>query len=352
MGSVVTLSDPTCLEEIVEKCGVVNRLFYPEQKQNQLNLISPPPVFKSLDWEPISQSAEDLSHLLTPILEDHLRETNYDRLHLVRQFLDFYESKSGKMTPLEALGFFQPDTSLTHARGSSCYGLIDDLYDRLPAELNARRIPAVLGKRFQQKGWAKPSHVALLIKYTYGGDQGYVLLDPNFDIEIPIVVKSSGEGFVVDMKNKGRWNFRLLGDQIIVNNLNGGSEWNTVYDLKEYLNSTDVAIRPMIAGDRKICMISRNKKGEQQAYFSVNLDQKEILWSIGYDRQPSISFEDFLNQKCPWSYDFYSQFSLSQEEIDSLVIKTIHQAPVLDQVREQYFELLKNHPRKAEFCLE
>lgn len=352
MGSVVTLSDPTCLEEIVEKCGTVNRQFYPEQQQKLLNLISPTPAFKPLDWAPISQSAEELSYLLTPILEEHLKMTNYDRLHLVRQFLDFYESKSGKMNSLEVLSLFKPDTSIALTRGSSCYGLIDELYDRLPAELNARRIPAVLGKRFQQKGWAKPSHVALLIKYASDKDEGYVLLDPNFDIEIPIILKSSGEGFVVDMKNKGRWNFRLKGDQIIVNHLNGGEEWNTVYDLKEYLNSSDVAIKPMIAGDRKICLISRNAKGEQQAYFSINLDQKEILWAIGYERQPSISFDDFLNQKNSWSPDFYSKFSFSKEELDTLIVKTIHQAPLLDKLREQYFDLLKKHPRKSEFYFE
>ncbi len=353
MGNVTTLSDPSCLHELTKKCQDLNLRFYKEEDETKiLSSISAPPLCQELDWQPISTSSKALSEKLSPILAKHLKDTNYDRLHLVEQFLGFY--LQGSVKPLEALAAFQPDIKVEPWKGTSCYGLMEDLHARLPRELSAKKIPAFLAKRFQQKGWANLSHTALLIKYASPldlSDRGYILLDPNFDIECPIILKQDGTPYLVDMRHKGVWSFHLEGDRIVCDRKDGGPEWRTVYEIREYLNSPAVAIKPMIATDRRISCVARNEKGECQAHININLDLEEVSWAIGYEKQPAYSFADMKAGKKIFSEEFASKFSLSQKELHSVLLKIINNKPTLDQLRDDYLDLLKKSSRSHEFSL-
>ncbi len=358
VGNIATLYNPSCLLQLIPRCEELGCHLYPEQRMSfHLNQISARPIFEELPPQPTAISSAAITQLILPSLKEHLQTTNYDRLHLVAQFLDFYTDKRRQrlsLTPLDALIAFKPEERLQEWQGTSCIGLTDDLYMRLPPELGAKKIPAIMGSRFHQSGWSKYSHTALVIRYGSTDDSknsGYLLLDPNFDIAHPIFISEDGTAVRVDMKAKGLWNFYLEGDTIVAQRKDEGSAWRIIYMLKEYLNPHLVAIKPMIATDRRLALVARDQEGVQKGYVSVRLDSQQIQWAIGNDQQPPISFDSFIESKARFNDDFAGRFRLSSTHLNQLILTIIEHREVLDQLKQEYFDLLCESPRQEDFII-
>ncbi|PWU16063.1 MAG: acetate--CoA ligase [Chlamydiae bacterium] len=358
MGNVTTLSDPSCLEELIEKCQSLNTAFFLDQQiQTKLSGISQEPCWKGLKITPILRDSQVLSKMITPLLREHLKALNYDRAHLVGEFLDFYEQmrqKSPSIQAVDAMIAFNPDMDVHKRKGGSCLALTRELSLSMPKELNMAIIPAVLSKRFQQRGWSKYSHSTLIFSYQSPNDpadRGYVFLEPSFDIDTPIILKQDGTPFVAYLKERGRLSFRLEGEKAFCVNLDN-LEWGTmVYDLKEFKNPAEVAIKAMIACDRRISLVSRNETGEHKAHININLDHENVTWSINYKSQDPITFVDFMDRKVCFDEDFAQKLNYSAEDLNELVAKIIKNKSVLDQLKDEYFQLIQASSRKEDFFL-
>lgn len=359
LGNISTLNDPSCMEELIEKCGELYKEFYPDQFfKATLDQISAPCRFGPLSEKKVVMSSAEIVREVTPLLQQHLEETNYDRVHLVEQFLQFCDENwhSSDQTLLSTLANFEPDTNVKKWHGNSCYGLNEDLCARLPEHLQPQQIPAILSKRFQQKGWSQYSHTAVLIAYASPIDpldEGFILLDPSFDIDEPIVLSRNRGPVLVSMKEKGDSLFSLIatseGDVIQSQNLTHPEEGDTIYELKQYFNAAKVGVKPMIAADRKISLVSRDKLGTHLGHINVLLDKGLISWSMNYQKQEPFTFEEMLYQGKGFSEEFARSFHISADDLNQAVRNIILHRQVLQQLYKEYLDLLTKTSRVEQF---
>jgi hypothetical protein len=326
----------------------------------QLVEISAKPQFRSLAGGKVAISSCAIKEIVQPLLYAHLAETNYDRIHMIEQFIDYYWAQKKKypnISPLQALASFLPDMSITPYRGSSCYGLTDDLLSKLPKELQAIRVPSTVPEEFQHNACPQYGHSAIVIAFENPQDKtdtGYILLDPNFDIEVPVVLKNDGSACLVDMKELGYWSYACAGDTIECRECSNAdlctkSPPVMCYLLQEYLNPTEVCVKPLIASDRRISLVSRKRTGHQIAYLNVELDKKRVTSSIQYVLQKPIDFEDFLQGK-GFDNDFAKLlFQKDSLTLNSLIKKVIENQELLDQLNKEYNTLITQCDRKEDF---
>lgn len=360
VGNTATLSDPGVVDALKCHCEKLRDEFFglkaTERKdltyQDLLSLISPMPNLQNDTPEPVTVKGAVVASVVEPFLRLHLQETNYDRLHLVEQFIDYYVAESALkpyLKPIEALAQFQPYIGSDRYHGSTCHGLTEDLYSRLPRGLQGYRIGATLPVRFQQNGWPLLCHVALAIPYVEeNGEEGVVLLDPNFDIEVAIVLKKEGPPVLVDMKDKGFWTFQLSNDKIFCKTSSDDKEPSMVYELKNYLNASEVGTKPMIAMDRRISLLSRGADGRHKAHLNVNFHTDSITSSIYEMRQEPIGFEAFLAGS-QFSETFAQLLGLSADSLNRTIVKVIKNKALLDRLYGEYLALLAADQRKDFF---
>lgn len=346
VGDVSTLSDPSCMEELIEKCQKLNREFFPKSDQNGelLNACAAKPHLSALA-NANGLSVQEIVKIVQPLLKDHLIRWSYDRLHGIADFLEFYATIQSEGSPVNALAKFQPNTRLDHVQGGTCCALTQHLFEQIPLK-NKSVIPAVLPKKFQQKGWMKYAHTAIAIPYASKGDHGIVLLDPNFDIEIPIVLKKNDSPVPINMKGKGIWKFQWHENQILCSDNSGVI---MTYLLQEYHNPVAAALRSMIACDRRIAMVSRDCDGNQKAHINVQLDRGTITWAHHEKREEPFSFHDFLSGQKRWSDTFAKELGLSANDLHALVKAVIQGKPVLDRLANEFLDLVESSDRKNDF---
>lgn len=342
IGDTSSLADPTSIEELFPVC---RQLYYKFYSKIDLSRISEP--VQTRETTPLSPlPAEEILSIVAPLLAEHLQGANYDRLHLLGQYLDFYDQ--AKMSPLEALQAFEPDPSISPYHGSSCYGLTLDLLGKIPPEVHAFCVPATLPLKVQQKFWPKTCHAAIAIKIK----DGYILMDPNFDMGVPVFVPLDGSTREIERKAGGIWAFHYESGQIICQgqkNQEKQEHLRITYEMREFLNPTEVGLKSMMATDRKIALVSRDAEGNREGHINLLLDRKEISWSIHEKKQPPISFEDFLQGRNRLSNSFSKLLHLEADQLNDLILKVIQHQEKLDLLYQEYTDFLKNHPRAYEF---
>ncbi len=228
-----------------------------------------------------------------------------------------------------------------------------NLLAQLPKEVKAYKISSILPERFRQKGWPKVSHEALAIRFQNAKettDQGVVLMDPNFDIPVAIICKKDGTPFHVDMKDKGEWTYALRGERIICWKSRVLSEEpNMIYSLKEYVNPASVGVKPMIATDQRVSLVSRTDRGVHLAHLNVIFKNQHVSSSVNYKRNEPIPFNDFVTRKIEFNNNFAKLLMLDRNGLNASIRKVIHNVDILNTLREQYLELVENSSRKSEF---
>lgn len=356
VGNISTLNVPGVIDELIPICKALYNEFY--LPSILLNQISPKPEFGPAS-APISLSSREIIEIVTPLIQQHLKETNYERLSLSKKFLDEFlasKEKNLSLTPIEALAAFKPEIG---ANVYGCWSLTEDMLSRLPQELNAYKIGSNLPARFKQPGQSNLSHNAIVIPFENSKikeDKGLVLIDPNFDIEVPIVLNQDGTRVVVDMKAKGEWIFMLHNDNVLcftekINpelDLKEGAAM--MYGLEKYLNPIEVGVKAALAADRKISLVSRNSLGQEITHINVHFPSESVLWSLYGEKQAAISFEKFLAGQ-GFDEEFAKLSKTNCFELNESIKKILIHREVLNQLNADFLTLISTNVRKNEFFL-
>jgi hypothetical protein len=319
----------------------------------RLGYVVQPPLFSEV--EPISLSGEEIVELVRAILKNRLGLTNYDRIFPALQFLDHYENckrDTQDISPIEALKTFRFQPLLPSNRGGACVSLTFDLYNCLPSSLKGYMALAKLPGEFQQMGFPKYSHVAVLIKYQSPlnvEDRGYVLLEPGFDIDEPILLKSNGDPFFYKTKKKGIWKFYLDNEQIICdlpNKQNKDSNFPVDYFRMVYLtecvlNPIEASAIPMMLADRRLSLLSRREDGSHRAHLNIELNKKRVIWDRVEERFDPISFSQFCQDGWTFPIFFANELYLSNIELTNKILRIVKNKPILDALYLDYMKLLK-----------
>jgi len=320
----------------------------------KFNDISSPVKFTEITQK-TTMSSKEIVRIVTPILMEHMSRKNYNRLYLAEAFIDFYNKNQLQYTSsIEALVSFDIKKYETEKDNGICFSLTQDLFDRLPCSIQACKIGAILPGRYQQKGWHLFPHTAIIIPFENPedfSDTGYILLDPNFDISTPIVLKRESQSTYIDMGKKGKWKFHLVKNKIMCymfsnEKKNQDSSYKIydvmIYILNEYRNSADSALKTMIATDRGIPIVSRDENGKHIAHMKIDLNKRVVSSSVYERRKPLISFEDFSSGKQEFDREFAELLNMDIDSLNRSIRKIINNVSILETLSEEYFLLLNS----------
>jgi hypothetical protein len=315
-----------------------------------------PPAFSTDDIPVVYSSSQHLVSLLQPVLQNRLAETNYDRAHVIEQFLDHYDrekSRHPNITPLDAFATFCVDLSLGRDRGGPCIALALDAHAHLPPGIHGYIAAVALPPRFEQLAFPPFCHAAVLIRFqnpNHLQDCGYIILDPSFDFANPIVVLDDGTPFPIDAREKGAWVYRRIDDVIVCKSQpsEGQAAWpeedprwfTMIYRTDRLCNPVQAAALPMILADRRYSLLSRRADGSHLAHLNVELDREQVIWDDEQGRREPISFTDFTSEYMQIDADFERKLFLQHGEANRLISRIIHAMSVLDRLYCDYLLLL------------
>jgi hypothetical protein len=295
-------------------------------------------------------SAKEIANIVQPILSNHLVENVYNRLYPVVQFLDFFEKKrehNSELSPLFALKEFDTKSIVfSDQHNGSCFTLINNFVKNIPTYLSPHLVSAKMSRRFQQKGWHKYSHVAVVIHYEdpiNPKDHGVILLDPNFDIPVPLVFNEKNREISIDMGPKrGKWHFVYDGSMIIcqsdeekLSSVGGNVDQMEFYVTHSVADAYSFAFKPLIAADKTLSIVSRDKSGRHTAHLKLNLEKQTIVRSVDGNYLPIQAFDEFL--KTPFDKTFCEKLRLPRDGLNAAVKKIILHLDTLAKLRKEFF---------------
>lgn len=320
-----------------------------------LDFVIQPPLFSPSKETPLS--AEEIVEKVHPILKQQLAKMNYDRTFPILQFLDHYENcqkKNKSILPIEAYKTFKFEPILLGMSGGPCVSLTFDIYNRLPAGIEGYIVAAQLPVKYQQLGFPKFSHTAVLIKYknpSIKEDEGYILLDPSFDIDEPIVLKGEHGSFLYDMKGKGIWKFSIEADNIICDILpkqnamkqdNDENFWRMTYLTSRLVNPIESSAMPMILTDRRLSLLSRREDGTHIVHLNIELNKNRVVWDQAENWFDPISFIQFTHKKWLFPDWFACSLGLSASDLSKKILRIIENKKILDSLYASYLKLLND----------
>ena len=279
------------------------------------------------------QDGEEILKKLRPILRSRMATTIYNRAAIAEEFVDHYLSHPGS-SPLEALATF-------HIRCE----LISDL---LPENIRAYPIGAILSKKDQQFAGPLYSHVAVAVAFqNQKKEHAYILLDPNFGIAEPILLKNYDTFVAYDHDNR-ICRYSLLENKIICSREN--PPWETpcskneidnsilTYRLDHFQNPEEASALPLFPVDRKYPIISRYENGSVRALINIDLKKREIEWRIGDKASSLISFDSLSKE--PFDQAFAALFLTDKKELNDCVVRVAEHADLFDRLYFDYISRL------------
>lgn len=324
-------------------------------KEIDIEKISQKPICSdSFYWNPMG--SDELYRILNPLLKKHLKETNYDRLNLVSQYIDHYEllkKNNPSIDSLEVLESFIPDLSLGELNGSSCFSLNIDLKSRLPPHLFVYPIPATLFPASQQPYWPILSHVALIIPFynqKNPEDIGFILLDPHLKIEKPLIITLNGPYMIQDLKDKGICAFSYEDGKLISKNLLEKNFYMTYY-LTEITNFIEAGLKSTLAADRKITLYSRTEQGEVIASLILLLDTNTLRYHVQGAPVKEIPFLNFLSNHALLEDSLADELHIKKEKLYAVIEKILLHKNLLDDLYSKYTNFIKTSSRTGDFYI-
>jgi len=311
----------------------------------RLDYVVQPPLFREQKVTALASGSE-IAEAIRPILRERLAARNYDRMFPVTQFLDHYEALCAEgidLSPLEALKSFRFQTILPDERGGPCYSVTYDLFTHLPKGFSPYICLSQLPERFQQFGFPKYSHTAILIRYQNPSDRqdcGYVLLDPSFDIDEPLIIRSSGEPSLFDTGANGIWHFYVRDGAIICDLVKGQEKVGTmIYTTQKIENPIASSAVPMFLVDRRLSMLSRTDRGQRLAHIRIEVDKKRVIWDQERKRFAPITFQQ-IGEGWKFPEWFAQGLYMSQETLNAKIAKIVKHQATLNRLAKEYFALL------------
>ncbi len=304
-----------------------------------------PPLFRA--GEITYASSDLLLQTLQPILEDHLEEINYDRLSASLQIMNHFNSCSSfLMNELRNFNYIP-----IIDKGGPCVSISLDLIKRLPNWIKAYLVGAQLPAKYQQFAFPLYCHTAVMIRYQNpdeSNDSGYIILDPSFDLPIPILINHETV-FKYTRPGRDHWTMWLKDNQIMCqlapfNELKNyvADDYLMIYRTDSFVNPIQASAIPMLIADRRLSLLSRDRTGKHFCSISVELDRNRVVWSIDQVQQPPIFFTDFLNGKTlPRSVS--KALCLKTEELNGKIKQAIELKPILDRVFFEYLNFIEKY---------
>ena len=341
-GNTETLINPSAVEDVQKAI-----LEY-KKAQKEKNRLANEPFY------PIKTKCclgkEALKNVLQPLLSYHLQSTVYNRLYPIVDFLKYYKTLKD-ISILEALKKYDvKKVALQKENYGSCFTLINQMFATLPSNLNAHFIPVKLSKRFKQEGWDEFSHTAICIYYENEKnkeDEGFVLLEPNLDVPVPLFFSKIGDKTTVDMGEKrGLWTFEFDGNNVICygHERVGEKPWTdqekennkivfiVSHGVKEPYN---YALRPMMGSDQTMSVVSRDAHGKHMAHLKLNLPKKTITCSLRNKYLPQVTFEEFL-KKPDFDKNFCKTLNVDNKKLVESVLEVIKSQNLLKELRDSF----------------
>jgi hypothetical protein len=295
--------------------------------------------------------SEEIIAKVTPILQSHLVDTNYDRVGVAMQLIDYYQNR---MCSLSEIKRFEYNTRLRKGRGGACVSLTLDILSKIPTELNAYVVAAVLPKKYHQFAAPLFCHTAVLIAFENpkeSNDQGYVLLDPSFDFSEPIVLYRNGANYSCDGGGEGIWVFAIDRDmitcQIHPQELSDSlteeesNRLHMIYRTDRLINPVESSALPMALIDRRLSLLARESNGTHTAHLNIELDKGQIVWAMHETRRLPISFDHFFKGDFVFDEPFASCLGMSADELHANILYVLQNKHILDELYIQYLELIQ-----------
>ncbi len=315
--------------------------------------ISQRPILSEIfSWTPMS--SETISKIVDPILKSYLKESNYDRLDLIIQYIRYHEislQTDPSLTPLQTLKSFNPNLSLGMLNGSSCFGHYLDLFTKIPSDLITYPVPATIFCPQQQYCWPTFAHVTLIIPFNNPDnkeDVGYILLDPVLKMESPLIITLSGQPQIRNLKEKGLCTFFYENEKIISQT---EDNLTMTYYLKEFTNFIEAGLKPILAADRKITLYSRTELGEVIASLVLLLDTNTLRYRLKGQPIKEISFTDFLSGTTVPEDALASELHINEEKLLSSIQEIITHTDLLNELYTNYINLVKASTRSHDFYI-
>ncbi len=306
----------------------------------RLNHVVQPPQFTTPPQ--IHRASDEIVYMASPILKNRLKTMNYDRIFPVIQFVEHFEKTQQshpKITPIEALKNFDFTPLSETDRGGPCVSLALDLQKSLPKELKSYICLAKLPKKFQQFALPEYSHAAVMIKFCTNEESGYVLLDPSFDIDEPIVIKGQGSPSYYQTKKHGCWKFYLKDDSILCEMVDAHGD-QMIYKTCVVTNVVACSAVPMLIADRRLSLLSREDDGTHIAHINVELNKKRIIWDKGEIQYSPIHFSHVLQGQALPNW-FCEQLFISQNRLMHRINKIIKYNQTLNSLYIDYLKLIQ-----------
>lgn len=310
-------------------------------------------------------SSHKIQEIVNPVLKKFFSKIHYTQLDLVCQYIDHYNETSHKfsncITPLEALKSFTPDLekSIKTTHGGHCYEFIKNIEKQLPSSLHCNIIPSSIPNKFAKKYSHKLSHIAAVIAYNNREDspnEGFILLDPSFELRTCIVIPFQGNSEKVTSLGGRDFTFSHEGDKIIGRITSpedsNEKELKITYFLKKVTNFPDIALRPLIAASRKILLSTYGTSPKTNSDLCVKLEKEVITWGKGSYWKPTITFNDFLNKKFQFDQSFSSNPYLDIGVINRSIEKILLHKELLKNLHLDYIKTLEKCCRKEEFLID
>lgn len=295
---------------------------------------------------------EELKLILANELESHPYNT-------FGSFIEFYDAFLKQGRPLEE--FYEIYEPKILQESLSCVGLGCSLMDSMKASFGncypglkcalfiasceevVLDVDTYTAFSVPSESTSVKEHVLVVLKVMVEGREGYIVLDPGYHVNIPVIVMSDGKypntgWFLLSetSKVKREYNYALEGNYIkwFVKETRGGKvkSWtNLIYVGKKFFSYISVSekrnlvfnFRTLVARDKKqpIAGMYCNFEGEEKFTFFFNDES--------YNRQEvKIPFDYFLNGKENNQYEnaissCVSQIGFNKTLILDLIIRTI-----------------------------
>lgn len=315
-----------------------------------------PPLFEA--GSKVYLSGEKIVKKVRPILQSHLVDTNYDRVGVAMQLIDYYQNR---MCSLSEIAQFKYNTKLRKARGGACVSLTLDIWSKIPTELNAYVVAAALPKKYHQFASPLFCHTAVLIAFENPeepNDQGYVLLDPSFDFSEPVVLYRNGANYSYDGGKKGVWVFAIDQDTITCQIYPQGlsaplteeerDRLHMVYRTDCLTNPVESSALPMALIDRRLSLLARESNGTHTAHLNIELDRDQIVWAICEIHRLPVPFDPFFKGNFVFNESFASSLGMGANELHADILYILQNKHILDELYIQYLELIQ---RTADFSI-
>ena len=292
-----------------------------------------------------SKTCDEIIEIATPILQNRLVAMQYDRLMQAEQFIEHYhkcEKINHSIKPLDAFKTFRFNPLPKNMTGGACVSQTYDLYCHLPKELDAYIVSATLPMRFRQFAFPLVVHTAVVIRF----DGGIVLLDPSFDLDVPVVLRE-GDELVFPTKSKGTWVFTFDGKNIVCKVPekkplpNGSNHSLLIYSIDRLLNPIESSVHPMILTDRRYSLLSRRSDGSHRVHMNIELDKGRVIWDVGGKTEDPVSFAAIESGLFVFPEWFASELSVTGLSLTERVIYILRNKKILDELYIDYLNFLK-----------